>query len=134
MPSRTLSATPEVEAGRLGSWIGPLFDYHPPLIGFSSSEQRLLIAALGGGTDEELCRGLGTTVPAVKSTWRTIFNRAASRLPDLFEETTRIDAHTGERGKERRRRLLTYLRDHPEELRPLSRTLRDERRGVARSR
>jgi hypothetical protein len=117
-----VGTTAEVEASRLGSWIGPLFDYHTPRVGFSPGEQRLLMAALPGRTDEELCRDLGTTVPAVKSTWRTIFSRAATRLPDLFEETTRMDAHTGERGKERRRRLLTYLRDHPEELRPLSRT------------
>ena len=129
-----VGTTPEVEASRLGSWIGPLFDYHPPRMGFSSSEQRLLMAALTGRTDDELSRDVDTTVPAVKSTWRSIFNRAASRLPDLFEETTRMDAHTGERGRERRRRLLTYLREHPEELRPLSRTLLDERRGMARSR
>ena len=99
----------------------------------ADSEQRLLMAAFPGRTDEELCRDLGTTVPAIKSTWRTILNRAASRLPDLFEQTTQMDAHTGERGKERRRRLLTYLRDHPEELRPLSRRLFDERRRMSRS-
>ncbi len=129
-----VGTTPQVEASRLGSWIGPLFDYHTPRVGFSPGEQRLLMAALSGRTDEELCRDLGTTVPAVKSTWRTIFSRAGTRLPDLFEDTTRIDAHTGERGKERRRRLLTYLRDHPEELRPLSRTLFAEGRRVGRSR
>jgi hypothetical protein len=94
-----------------------------------------LTAALPGWrTDEELCRDLNTTVPAVKSTWRTIFTRAASRLPDVFEVTTQVDALSGQRGKERRRLLLAYLRDHPEELRPLSRTLLDESRRLARSR
>ena len=129
-----VGTTPEVEASRLGSWIGPLFDYHAPRVGFSPSEQRLLMAALPGRTDEDLCRDLDTTVPAVKSTWRAIFNRAATGLPDLFGATTRMDALTGERGKERRRRLLTYLRDHPEELRPLSRSLFAERRRMGRSR
>ena len=127
-----VGTTPEVEASRLGSWIGPLFDYHPPRVGFSPCEQQLLMVALRGGTDEELCQELGTTVPAIKSTWRSVFKRAASRLPDLFEETTRMDAHTGQRGKERRRRLLTYLREHPEELRPLSRTLFAKRRCAER--
>jgi len=129
-----VGTTPEVEASRLGSWIGPLFDYHAPRVGFSRSEQRLLMAALPGRTDEELCRDLDTTLPAVKSTWRSIFNRAATRLPDLFEETTRMDALTGERGKERRRPLLTYLRDHPEELRPLSRAIFAERRRMGEHR
>jgi hypothetical protein len=129
-----VGTTPDVEASRLGSWIGPLFDYHPPRVGFSPCEQRLLMAALTGRTDEELSRDLDTTVPAVKGTWRSIFNRAATRMPDLFQETTRMDAHTGERGKERRRRLLTYLRDHPEELRPLSRALFAERRRMGHGR
>src|SRR5687768_6982783 len=130
-----VGTTPEVEASRLGSWIGPLFGYRRPRVGFSPCEQRLLTAALPGWrTDEELCRDLNTTVPAVKSTWRTIFTRAASRLPDLFEVTTQVDALSGKRGKERRRLLLAYLRDHPEELRPLSRTLLDESPRLARSR
>jgi hypothetical protein len=130
-----VGTTPEVEASRLGSWIGPLFDYHPPRVGFSKCEQRLLTAALPGRrTDEELCRDLDTTVPAVKSTWRTIFTRAASRLPDLFEVTTQMDAGSGKRGKERRRLLLAYLRDHPEELRPLSQRIIDEGPRIAGSR
>lgn len=57
-----VGTTPEVEASRLGSWIGPLFDYHAPRVGFSPSEQRLLMAALPGRTDAELCRDLDTTV------------------------------------------------------------------------
>jgi hypothetical protein len=69
---------------------------------------------------------MDTTVPAVKSTWRTIFTRVASRLPDLFEVTTQVDAGSGKRGKERRRLLLAYLRDHPEELRPVSQRIIDE--------
>ena len=39
---------------QVGSWIGTLFLYQPPRLGFSRSEQRLLWAALHGGTDEEL--------------------------------------------------------------------------------
>ena len=35
-----------------GSWVGRVFDYHPPLLGFNHSEQRLLAATLTGATDE----------------------------------------------------------------------------------
>jgi hypothetical protein len=38
------------------SWVGTLFDYHPPRCGFSRSEQRMLLTALEGGTDRELSR------------------------------------------------------------------------------
>jgi len=116
-----VGTTPEVESGRLGSGVGPLFDYHRPELGFSRGEQRLLLAALPGRTDEELCRELGTSVPTVKSMWRTIFNRTASRLPELFPDHLQMDARNAERGKEKRRHLLAYLREHPEELRPVSR-------------
>ena len=116
-----VGTTPEVESGRPGSSVSPLFDYHRPQFGFSRGEQRLLLAALPGRTDEELCRELYTSVPTVKSMWRTIFNRAAARLPELFPDHLHMDARNAERGKERRRHLLAYLREHPEELRPVSR-------------
>jgi hypothetical protein len=45
--------TRELAHGRM-SWISSLFHYDPPQIGFSRSEQKLLSAALRGGTDEEL--------------------------------------------------------------------------------
>jgi len=118
-----VGTTPEIESQRLGSWVGPLFDYRRPQLGFSRGEQRLLLAALPGRTDEELCRELGTSVPTVKSMWRTIFNRAASRLPELFPDHLQMDARHAERGKEKRRHLLAHLREHPEELRPVSRRL-----------
>jgi hypothetical protein len=55
--------------------------------------------------------------------WRTIFNRAGSRLPELFPDHQQVNAGNTERGKEKRRHLLAYLREHPEELRPVSRRL-----------
>ena len=119
-----VGTTPEVESSRPGSSVSPLFDYHRPELGFSRGEQRLLLSALPGRTDEELCRELGTSVPTVKSMWRAIFNRAASRLPGLFpEDHLQAGAHNAARGKEKRRHLLAYLREHPEELRPVSRKL-----------
>ena len=106
----------------LGSWVGLLFDYHPPRLGFSPGEQRLLLSALQHATDEELRDHLGASASTVKSTWRSIYNRAASRLPELFPDAP-ASGQSSERGKEKRRRLLAYLAEHPEELRPVSRRL-----------
>jgi hypothetical protein len=125
-----LGVTREIEHQRPGSWVGALFDYHPPQIGFSRGEQRLLLSALSGQTDEELSADLGTSASTVKNTWRSIYNRAASCLPELFPEYTRSDARISERGKEKKRHLLAYLREHPEELRPVSRKLLEQ--AVAR--
>jgi len=100
-----------------------LFCCPPAQIGFSSSEQRLLRTALDGGTDEELSEELCISLTAVKKCWRGIYDRTAESLLHLFADPPQQNTSIPERGKERRRRLLTYLRDHPEELRPVSRKI-----------
>ena len=108
---------------RPGSWVGGLFDYEPPRCGFSRGEQRLLISALGGETDEQLARALGISRNAIKKAWHSIYDRIARCLPELVHGESRLDASMSERGKEKKHRLLGYLREHAEELRPVSRKL-----------
>ena len=49
-----IGMTRELALARTGSWIGSLFLlYQPPQIGFSRSEQRLLLSAMHGRTDQE---------------------------------------------------------------------------------
>jgi DNA-binding CsgD family transcriptional regulator len=103
------------------TWVASMFAYGAPHFGFNPSEQRLLLSALkGGDTDEALSHALGISVSGVKKTWRSIYERAADRNPGL------CPSHSGEdqaetRGKQKKQRLLSYLREHPEELRPFSR-------------
>ncbi len=103
---------------RFGTWIGSLFAYEPPRFGLRPSERRLLLTALRGRTDEELAGELGISVSAVKKTWRSIYERAAARDPELIE--TQVPSQEGavERGKEKKQHLLAHLREHLEELRP----------------
>jgi DNA-binding CsgD family transcriptional regulator len=107
------------------SMIGSLFVYRPPQFGFSRSEQRLLLAALHGGTDRELSDALGISLATVKKTWRSIYDRVATRSPDLIPSTSATDGDEAmpERGREKKHPLIAYLRQHPEELRPVSRKL-----------
>jgi hypothetical protein len=118
------------------SWVGSLFLYAPPQIGFSRAEQRLLAAALAGGTDGELSDKLGISLFAVKKTWRMIYDRVADCLPELVPGNLRGDVETQGRGKQKKQRLLDYIREHPEELRPVSRRLlrQDAARSCSRSR
>ena len=119
-----VGVTRELERSRrgnwAGSWVGALFDYHAPILAFNRSEQRLLSRALSGATDEQLAGMLGTSLPTVKKTWVSIYNRVEDRLPALIPDPIRT---AGSRGKEKRRGLLAYLREHLEELRPVSRRL-----------
>jgi hypothetical protein len=105
------------------SWVGSLFLYAPPQFCFSRSEQRLLSSALDGGTDEESSDELGVSLFAVKKTWRAIYDRVAACQPDLIPSNEQTDALIQDRGKQKKQRLLAYLRKHPEELRPVSRRL-----------
>lgn len=116
--------TRELEASRHGSWVGALFDYNAPRFGFSRAEQRLLLVALHpeSGTDEELARALGVSLPTVKKTWLSVYNRVAECDPKLVPPWEQPEGGASKRGKEKRRLLLAYLREHPEELRPRERS------------
>jgi hypothetical protein len=83
----------------------------------------LLSCALSGATDEHLAEMLGTSLPAVKKLWVSIYQRVEDCLPELIPDPLRSDLPLSGRGREKRRRLLAYLREHPEELRPVSRKL-----------
>jgi len=113
--------TREMEFARPGSWIGSLFDYHPPCLSLSPGEQRLLLSALPGDrTDLELAQVLRVSLATVKKTWLSIYRRVADRKPEIVSVRAHLDAAGSERGKEKRRSLIAYLREHPEELRPVS--------------
>jgi len=113
--SRECSRTP------LGSWASSAFRYSSPRIGFTEGEQRLLVAALEGGTSEDLAEQLTVSVFAIKRTWRAIYDRVSDRMPELIEETGDVN---GGRGKQKKGRLLAYVSQHPEELRPITRQYR----------
>jgi DNA-binding CsgD family transcriptional regulator len=104
-----------------GSWVGGLFDYEAPKLGFSTAEQRLLVSAMSGRTDEKISEHLGISRATVKNRWNSVYNRAELLLPGFQADPATLRKPKQERGRERRRHLLSYLREHVEELRPISR-------------
>jgi len=115
-----IGMTRELALSRVGSWVASLFIYEAPRFDFRPSEQRLLLTALHGGTDEELSDKLGISLSAVKKAWGLIYDRVAAHLPGFSSNHDGSSDGISERGKEKKQRLLKYLRDHPEELRPAS--------------
>jgi len=112
-----LGATPETAREHL-SWTTTLFQYTPPRMYPKPTEQKLLRAAMQGSRDAELSRELGVSLSFVKKTWCSIYKRAFEKLPEL-----NLDIATGsipQRGREKKQLVLSYLREHPEELRPIS--------------
>lgn len=106
------------EAARLlpGSPVRDAFQFTPPRFGFAPAERRLLRLAVTQLTDEEIGAELGISAHSVKKLWRQVHQRAMDALPHLFDESGAAEG--GGRGPEKRRSLLQYLRQHPEELRP----------------
>ena len=92
-----------------------LFQHHPePRFAFTPGEQQLLEAALEGVDDASASNSLFVSVPAIKRRWESIFDRVAAIRPDL------CPPGNGTRGIQKRQRVLTYVRSHPEELRPFN--------------
>ncbi|MBV9851849.1 MAG: hypothetical protein JO250_19450 [Armatimonadetes bacterium] len=99
-----------------GSLVSHVFVHTPPRLGLRAQEKEMLRRALNGDTDEVIADALSAALPTVKSWWQRVYQRveavAPAALPGREDEGT-----AGARGKEKRRLLLNYLRDHPEELR-----------------
>ena len=89
------------------------FSYDPPILGFSAAQRAILLLARQGFTDQEIAAALDKTTDSVKKRWAGIYTRFAHAFPGRLP-----NGRDGSRGTEKRRNLLTYLRDRPEELRP----------------
>jgi hypothetical protein len=100
-----------------GSSVSTLFVDRLPALRLTEADQRLLRAALDELTDEDLAQQLRVHVGGVKKRWSKIFDRISDVRPDiLFDCHDSTDGRT--RGKQKRHRVLAYIREHPEELRP----------------
>ncbi len=100
-----------------GHITGMLFQYQEPVLRLPDADQRLLETALAGLTDEELAQQLEIGLPTVKKRWRSIFERVSAR-PDLFPRFP-DGSDDASRGRQKRHHILAYVRQHPEELRPI---------------
>jgi hypothetical protein len=78
-------------------------------------------------------RDLTGSLFAVKNTWRSIYNRVALSWAEIIPNHVHAEASASDRGKEKRRYLLAYLRNHPEELRPVSQKLLSNAKNLSRA-
>lgn len=101
----------------VASWIGGAFVWSKPRFQFSPTEQRSLMLALRGLSDEGIATAGGISRSTVKKRWDSIFGRVAEADPEMFD-TPSAERSTPRRGREKRGLLLHYLRTHPEELTP----------------
>lgn len=106
------------ESRHPGNGMSDLFLQAEPRFHFAPAEQRVLLRALMDAPDADIAEALGISHDAVKQCWRRIYERTMAVAPSLMGD---IGDDEGTRGREKRRRLLQYLRYHLEELRPFAR-------------
>jgi hypothetical protein len=111
----TRSKVLEQEAGM--STATMFFDFTPPRLRFSAEERELLRLALDGQTDESIAENTAASLATIKKRFRTIYAKVQDAEID-WDVGHNGALSDGNRGSETRRHLLTYLRDHPAELRP----------------
>jgi DNA-binding CsgD family transcriptional regulator len=117
---RLVGLTEEEAFAKCGCQISSLFAHSWPRFHFNRSEQKLLRHALMGKTCEELAKSLFISPWTVKKRWHAIYERIADVDGGLLPPPIADRPLAASRGAERRRHLLYYLRQHPEELRPYS--------------
>lgn len=99
-----------------GARMAAMFHRYPIRLSLRRVHRELLSAALEGLTDAELSSRLSLSPSAIKKRWASVYERVEGLIPGLPPANDRTDKT---RGAERRRHVLNYLRDHPEEFRPL---------------
>lgn len=90
-----------------------LFAYQPPQILFSDSQRELLLLARAGYSDRQSADELSISEDAIKARWKSIYAKVSSYMPGLLP-----DNETDGRGPEKRRILMTYLKNNPSEFWP----------------
>jgi len=111
-----MGLTREEARAQEGCVMSHYFVHNRPRFGFGARQQEMLrLSCLRSDlSDEMLAETLAMSVSAVKNWWQAVYRRVSATHPDLLPPTDAVKA----RGPEKRRCLLQYLREHPEELRP----------------
>lgn len=120
VPQRTLyyMDTREIAGAAPGTSASFVPQHVSPVCQFTRAEQRLLRKGLDGLTDQQIAAELGLSLNTLKSTWRSIYDRVASHAPFVLSGMDGGADDGGVRGTEKRRGVLSFVEDHPQELRP----------------
>lgn len=117
--SRTLvSLTDEEARSELpGSTASFLFEFRAPRLDLTSAERRLLAHAASGMTDKDICETLDLSPNTLKASWRQIYEKFEEKAPHVLLSDRGANG-SQKRGAEKRRRVVAFVNDHLEELRP----------------
>ena len=123
-------------AAKAGTWISPCFVHTRPRLLLTPQDQALLSWQIRvGGTDRDYAQLQGVSLDAVKKQWERLDLRVSQPNSPLFSERKDgvqesrpargkngfVEKRKGPRGEGKRHQVIQYVRNHPEELRPIKR-------------
>ncbi len=85
----------------------------------SCVHQLIATAKIFDDSDAALMAQLEVSTHGLKKLWRGVYDRIEDTAPEFFGDAVADD--DGKRGPEKRRQVLAYLRQRPDELRPWAR-------------
>jgi len=112
-----ISTVEDHRRNRIDSPVARMFAFREPFLDLTDRQKMVLDLALEGYRDSEIARFLKLSPNAVRMRWRGIYEKMQAALPGIFDE--RDDGDPGRRGQEKRRIAIHYIREHPEEIRPV---------------
>ena len=92
------------------------YEFAPPRLCLDRGQRELLKHALVNDDDEWIAEQLGISLSAVKKRWLLVYDAIGDRHFLLAPRS--LFKHSGQRGPEKRRHVLRYVAEHPEELHP----------------
>jgi DNA-binding CsgD family transcriptional regulator len=96
-----------------GTSASQMFQYASPRFGFSPQEREQLWFTILGYSDPEVAKKMSISRETVKKHWDSVYRKVFDA--DMCLLPGRLP---GQRGREKRARLLDHLREHMEEIRP----------------
>ena len=109
----------QAERAEFGSALGILFASRRPRLGFTRIQQQVLDGAVDDLSDQEIADHLGLSAHAINMRWRTVYERIEEQ-PKIASVVFRDKSHGTAGGVQKRRRVIGFVRAHPEELRPFA--------------
>ncbi|GGG88506.1 hypothetical protein [Edaphobacter dinghuensis] len=100
-----------------GSVAAALFQYQEPILHLHETDKHLLAESLRGGSDSELAARMNLSLASIKKRWLSLFQRVAEVQPTLVPGH-REQSWSSYRGPQKRHHILSYVRSHPQEIRP----------------
>ena len=113
-----LGSTREEATQQQGSFLALLFSkMSRPHFRFNDGERKTLERALQGETDGGIAKSLKVSHWTIKKRWQAIYQKVTAVDAELLAKAPRAEEPGEGPERQKRRRLLDYLRVHPEEFR-----------------